>query len=722
MNEQSIQSIKNHLQKKEAQERIRSNILSIYTKVSVPIGGVVDLFGFTVNQLRKWEDKGLLKPQREGRHRHYSLKDLEKLAVIKELIDAKYSPGNIPPEIDSIWDQIWLSNGKQYQIQQSGLESEPIFSEPEDPYLHRRIVHAREQLFWRYFASHALRLSLRLICENVTRNRMAGLILPLSQVVTVNDIDNISDLQKVGESLIGWLSRSGSSHTLITATPLFEYASDYRLYRLQTIEDGVPLEEDIPGDNTLLFIDRRANISSLTTGAVKAIRRLLTPLYEDVQFTRACFGQGMRDALDPATDIDSNYPDYILDGLAELVVRLGTNSGHRKWRFCCILLPDDTSLPLQKRSLVVRAQSAHAPHKVGETFISPNQTTISLSLRAYQSGQSIYRPEIYEEDSTIALRELENPRSAIAIPAGRNSSAPEAILYVVSDEPNAFSIDDQRVLRLLGRAVEELLATYRIRLQTTEKLTSLILAPEVNDAYFEKKRLLTENEFVEDIETLLSNIHLSKVGRDDGNLHDDLPATEGKLIAKSERSLNAGISIISIDLDHQSRLANLYGDQFSRNLQTVVGLKLLEQLPQIFTEFTQYKLYRICADRFYLVTKDLSLDEIRRQADRIKRRLKDTVEVSILHSMNEETRQPNPESMQLVSISVHVGVSYYEYTKLDDLLKKYSSRTAVGNVRSSISRDIDRALNLGRIEGGDVVMSWDPDKSGYIRWSSNHSG
>ena len=609
MSEQNIQSIKNHLQKKETQERIRSNILRINTQVTVPIGGVVDLFGFTVNQLRKWEDKGLLKPQREGKHRHYSLKDLEKLAVIRELIDAKYSPGIIPPEIDSIWDQLWLSNGHQDQNEQSELVSKPTFSEPEDPYLHRRIVHAREQLYWRFYATRALRLSLRLICENVTRNRMAGLILPLSEVVTLDDIHSIADLQKLGESLIGWLSRSGSSHTLLTSTPLFEYASDYRLYRLQTMKGGLPLEEDIPADNTLLVIDRRANISALTTGVVKAISRLLTPLYEDVHLTRACFGQGMRDALDPATDIDSNYPDYILDGLAELVVRLGIIFGRQRWHFCCILLPDDTSLPLQKRSLVVRAQSTYAPHKVGETFISPNQTTISMSLRAYQSGQIIYRPEIYEEDSTIALRELENPRSAIAIPAGRDHSAPEAILYVVSDEPNAFSIDDQRVLCLLGRAVEELLATYRIRLKTTEKLNSLIAVPEVTDAFFEKKRLLSENEFVEDMETLLSNIHISKVGRDDDILHDDASATEENLIAKSELSLNGGVSVISIDVDHQSRLANLYGDQFSRNLQTVVGLKLLEQLPQIFTESVQYKLYRICADRrFYLVTKDLSLE------------------------------------------------------------------------------------------------------------------
>src|SRR5205085_144922 len=136
-------------------------------------------------------------------------------------------------------------------------------------------------------------------------------------------------------------------------------------------------------------------------------------------------------------------------------------------------------------------------------IISPNQTTISISLRAYQSGQIIYRSEICEEDSTITFRELENSRSAIAVPAGGENGAPAAVFYVISDEPNAFNIDDQRVLRLLGRAVEELLITYRTRLLVSEELTKLIMNPTVSNTFFEKKKIFSENEFVENIETLL---------------------------------------------------------------------------------------------------------------------------------------------------------------------------------------------------------------------------
>ncbi len=486
--------------------------------------------------------------------------------------------------------------------------------------------------------------------------------------------------------------------------------------------NGTPIEEDTPTDNTLLLIDRKAILSSLSSPIVNTIRRLLTPLYKDKEYLRACFGQGMRDVLDPATDLNSN-PDYILDGLADIVVRLGTIGSQQKWRYCCILLPDDTTLPLQRRSLVVRARSdrdsSKPLHRWGTT-ISPNQTTISISLRAYQSGQIIYRPVICEEDSTIAFREQENPRSAIAVPAGGENGAPAAVLYVISDESQAFSIDDQCVLRLLGRAVEELLITYRTRLQVSEKLTNLSTNPTVADTFFEKKKIFSENEFVEDIETLLRDIQ--KKARRGNEIHkDDVSNTLGGALAQTELRSNGGISLISIDVDQQSRFA-LYGDQFARNLRTAVGLKLLDRLRRIFTESVKYRLYHICADRFNLIVEDLSLEEVRKHAERVKRNLNDIYEISILHSMSEETKLPGPETMETVKLSVHVGVSYYTYRKLVDLLNnRYSLKTAIENVRALISRNIDEALNQGRLNGGDVVMSWDPEIRSYKVWSSEKS-
>ena len=136
--------------------------------------------------------------------------------------------------------------------------------------------------------------------------------------------------------------------------------------------------------------------------------------------------------------------------------------GQQRWYFCCVLLPEESALPLQQRSLIVQAQSLHAPHNIGVTSISPEKSVTSISLRAFQSGNIVYRPEIALEDTTIVFREVEGPiRSIVAVPVGGEDGLPIAVLYVASRLEEAFSDNDQRVLRILGRMVEELLITYR---------------------------------------------------------------------------------------------------------------------------------------------------------------------------------------------------------------------------------------------------------------------
>jgi GGDEF domain-containing protein len=726
MGEQTLEGIKEFLQREEIQERIRQRILLTRSHVTVPIGGAVGLLGFSENQLRKWEEKGLLSPQREGKHRHYTLQDLDKLAVIRELIDAKFLPGIIPSDIDRIWRAIAVSDIQSYQSEQYRLPVAMNQDEAESRHINKRIEIARQELFSRYYASHALRLSLQLIREGIpsTESTILGLVLPLDvDVITFEAVKQPDELSAVGESLVGWLALSGSSHTLLTAAPSFEHPNQYRVYQLRATREGIYEEEDRTTDHTLLITDWKFDSLTLRSATVRIIRRLLMPLYKNAQGVRLNFGWGMRDVLDPATNLNSDYADYILNGLADIVVRLGTIAGRQRWRFCCILVPNDSRLPLQQRSLVVRAQSLDAPHKVGKTLVSPNDTTISISLRAYQSGQVIYRSEIYEEDISIALRELESPASAIAVPIDGGNDTPSAVLYIVADEPHAFDTDDQRMLRLVGRMVQEQLTTYRARWQAVEKLADMIMHPEVTDTFFELKGILSEDKFVQDIETLLKDIQAKLLERKE-ELDGSSTFHTGRDASIQPEILSTDVlSLISINIDHQSRLANRYGDQFAQNLSKVVGSSLQIQLRRIFTDLVTYKLYHACSGRFYLLLDGLPLEEARKHAERIRRKLDDTYEVSVLRSANENAVSPDPESMQLEPITVHVAVSCYTNKKLEDLLQRYAVSTAVGNVRALIDRDIDKALSRGRIEGGNVVITWNPDpqKRGFIRWSPNPS-
>ncbi|HDL63862.1 MAG TPA: MerR family transcriptional regulator [Proteobacteria bacterium] len=53
------------------------------------IGIVADMLGVTQATLRIWEKKGLIKPQRLGKNRFYSYRDLDRLKEIKHLLQEK---------------------------------------------------------------------------------------------------------------------------------------------------------------------------------------------------------------------------------------------------------------------------------------------------------------------------------------------------------------------------------------------------------------------------------------------------------------------------------------------------------------------------------------------------------------------------------------------------------------------------------------------------------
>jgi GGDEF domain-containing protein len=642
------------------------------------------------------------------------------------LRDAGFTPGNIPPDIDRIWKALTPSitipeQSEHYQRQVINYDEAAFLP------INQRIESPRQDLLCRYYTSHALRYSLELIRESVpdTEEVFLGLILPFdTDTLTYERVKQIDDLPMLGESLVGWLAVSGSSHTLLTAAPAFEPPNQYRVFHLRAMQAGIPEERDRSTDRTLIITNWKFSSLTLHSDTVRIIRRLLAPLYADAQEIRACFAKGMRDVLDPSTDLNSVYPDYILNGLADMAVRLGKTGGKEGWHFCCILIPSDSTFPMQLRNLIVRAQSMKAPHKIGKTLVSPSDTTISISLRAYQSGQVIYRPDIYEEDLTIALRDLENPGSAIAIPVEGEHDTPSGVLYLVADFPHAFNADDQRVLRLLGRMVQEVLSVYRARWQTVEKITDVIVYPQVIDTYFASLGILSENELAQDIETLLGNIQTTIMEKKEETEESDIPRQDMSL--QSALSSTDVLSLISITIDQQGLLANRYGDQFAQNLNKVIGTFLQTQLRRILTDQVMYKLYTTCSGRFYLLLDRLSLEEARKHADRIRRRLDDTYEVDVCRPITEKTVSPVPERMQLVSASVHIAVINYTYRKLEDLLRRYTPATAIGNVRALIDRDIDKALSRGRMAGGNVVISWNPDpdrqKRGFIRWSVNPSG
>src|SRR5581483_5008512 len=106
--------------------------------------------------------------------RLYTPAELDKLAIIRELFNAGYAASEIPSDIDKLWLYMRLPPERADQVISLSDTTR------EEPTINQRISKARTELFWRYFVSHTLRLSLMLICEDIPHTT-AGLILPLEK-------------------------------------------------------------------------------------------------------------------------------------------------------------------------------------------------------------------------------------------------------------------------------------------------------------------------------------------------------------------------------------------------------------------------------------------------------------------------------------------------------------------------------------------------------------
>ena len=162
MNDRNIQNIKSYLQNEDVKKRILQNTQRGREEATVTIGRAARLFGFSENQLRDWEKLGLLEPLRSKDvtgQRQYTPDVLDKLAIIKELIEeGGFTPSSIPPDIDKIWASI--ASERDHALRESGNKAEYL-------YIEQRVEGAYEELFWRHYASHVLRLCLLMICEEI---------------------------------------------------------------------------------------------------------------------------------------------------------------------------------------------------------------------------------------------------------------------------------------------------------------------------------------------------------------------------------------------------------------------------------------------------------------------------------------------------------------------------------------------------------------------------
>jgi GGDEF domain-containing protein len=164
--------------------------------------------------------------------------------------------------------------------------------------------------------------------------------------------------------------------------------------------------------------------------------------------------------------------------------------------------------------------------------------------------------------------------------------------------------------------------------------------------------------------------------------------------------------LIAVDVDNQSILSSRYGDRVTRSLSYEVGGRIQDEL-----RGPGQKLYHIYADRFYITLWGMVLEQAREKAQELMQILTGTYRFDALRISSEQ--QARTASMLVLNeITVRLGIASFSYSKFEDLLQRYASGNSVVAVREIITRTLNQALERGKVEGGNVVISWDLQERG----------
>ncbi len=722
MSQRSQQSIEEYLRQSDTQERIWKKIQEARENVTVTISRAAGLFDFSESKLREWEKRGLLQTERsslssDGKgstgHRQYSSTELEKLAIIRVLIDRGYSPGEIPLDVDKLWSKIAGTRPRASTLESLASALPEEGKQERALPIDGRVERMDRMEFWRYFVSQALRISLGLICEDIP-DTLAGLLLPLEDRRLAGVIHSPQDLQDVGLSLVGWLGRNRSFYTFLEQTPTFEFPSDFRLEKLISSTEQLPSGDRV-SDNVFIIVQRRARPLSLKPELVRTVRRILNLVYQRLDSWRAAFDYGMHDWLYQVHDLERasrETGDIIFNSLLERIIEIGgkDSNGEDRWNFCALLLPNDPSLPIQQQNLNVRAQTRRSPYEIGRATVNPAQTD-SLSLKAFQSGQVIYfaetlpgetmltyelpvsisrgDPRVFFSADNNAQTALEKEtRSAIAVPLVGEYGISIAVLYIAANKAQAFSLDDQRVLRAMAKMAEELLLISQTRRQVMGGTGNFISSPSVVDTTF--RAFGSETDFIDEIEGFLESIQQGKIPQE---------TSEG------------GLSVISIDIDNQSRIGAKYGNRVPRNLSQQMGQRIIGQM-RLSSRYASGKLFHLSADRYCFVLRGMPLEE----AQQLARQLKTVLDGAYLINPSSlpAGRPALTENMLEISgVTTHLGVSGYSLEKLRELCTRYQPDESVKRVRALIVAGIEEHLERGKAWGGNCIVTWNYEEWNY---------
>jgi len=689
-----------HLQDPVVQSQLRQRLQEVGQSITIDIKQAAKITCTTPAQLRHWETLELISPKRTSTSarsgdRRYSLHDLVTLLIINELQNQTANLATISQFkrdedrfIEELIDQVTNYEKDSNELPQNILQY---------------VNQTEDALLWQIFVPRAMYLSICLLFEQ-TISGDAGLVLPVPdshaylEHVRFHSIKNLTDL---GEVLIGWHSSNHPFCSFLANRTVLEPARQYPLVPLDW-----PLKNNAAPKNTYLIVEgkfeyllekARANVLKAVTSANarKAAGRLLKLVQESASKWKPFLqSAGIFMAYYSSDFADPQLGDHLLNGMAEIVIQLGGMQEvqqEERWRFCCILLPDNPLASPKEQNLVLQAQSRNSPHPVNETFLSPDEQK-SISMKAFQSGRIMYRQHVADEEPDMAWLKREGEvRSAIAVPIEGMYGQPIGVLYIASYEEDAFSEDDQLLLRMIGRIIAEQILTLQARNLLVVRLPDVITHPQIVDRFF--KEFHSESEFMSEIEKLLGQVMLKTEG--------EIRVVES-YVDTDERAFDS-LSFIAVDIDNLNVHAKT--NRTMRNLVLEVGRRIQQWIDQDRRTLEEIQLYRMFADRFYLFLKNTPLRQAIKYAGQLQKMLREP-KYHIEASRLSREQHISSENKLTLEIKVRLGVTGYSYERLQEILRKDRQ---VANTRVRLTRSLDEALRRGKEAGGDNITAWDLD-------------
>lgn len=734
-------------------QQLRDAFVDIQASLTTTISEASELTKLSESQLRYAEKQGLLSPnralldengeaQRSGQRR-YSADDLLRARLIAFLIDKGFS-------LSDIGEYMTLNSTViQDILDTTSLRLRPVLDGADDV------------AFRRFFIPRVLYYSLMLVFERDAIDD-AGIVFPIRATRAELDafdpvpINTVDDLTRLGHVFVAWRARGRPLATFVTvgnpfddkklqvrafddvvrasAAPSDRCLSPQHAYLIYGAEARAELEQ---AEHLLSIRQERTRVSdpSRRTANPRVVAGRLMRYVQWLNCTPSAVANRSESTLSEVLFFNSpemvnpTLGDALLNRLANAIVELGGGMQEfaddarvlkqraldpcdgPRWRFSCILMPREPAGTFQRQELVVRAQSKEAPHRVGVTTTSP-QANAGLTFRAYSSGRIAYRPSVIPLDPAVSYVAEEEPiGSAIAAPAvdgnGLEHSQPPAIIYVASGKEGQFQDNDFLLIRVIGRLVGEIVQTYNSRSHLPSALTDTLTDPELVDGYF--AGFLSELSFVTDLE----RVFLRLAGKPDEKREHGRPDQQEKqeLQQKQDRFYQnvRAISLFGVDIDDYSAIQRVQGDRVARQLTREIGKRLRQRLDaSLVNGVATARLYRIWADRFYVLVRDEDIQTSITRAEQIR---KDIARDYLVHL----EREPASDKRPPVSVNVRMVGATFEKDELKALWQGSEGNATI--CAAQLSRMLEDGLKRAseELNPKERLVWWEPRSKMFLQ-------